>query len=526
MWRPTTFDAALGMGAVAVAGALTVVTSQGLPELVFYSVMLTVLAFVVRIVLRAARLAATERTRAAELVGIPLDAAALAAVQEERRRLAEDIASSLREALTRIRTEAAAVADHDPVRSLLRIHEEAQRATSDLRRHLGLLRQPEDNAPPARADLEAHRGRAPRRDLVLGVALTALAVVESAAYSVTEGPADWSRWSVVLSALAASTVVARTAALPAAASGCGVLYVLGAVAGTPVVNGFWSVGAVGLLVWSIATRMRPTRAELMAGAVLVTAVGVSGWVADRDNVAIMLVMLTIAALAGLAVRRGRLRQAVAHGIASSREQELRSAARTAVRAERAVFARELHDVVSHAVGLIAVQAGAAQVSWPDDPETVRRAVAVIDATAVSALAELGRQQPEVRPQRSLDDLRALVGRIRAAGTPVDLTVVGEPSADAAVVAYRVVQESLTNVVRHAPGAGVQVAITCDARRMVVRVVDDGPGPDGAGGRGYGLVGLAERVGFAGGTLECGSGAGGTGFRVEAVLPVHVDTVST
>jgi signal transduction histidine kinase len=525
VWRPTTFDAALGMGAVAVAGALTVVESRGLPELLFYSVILMVLAYVVRIAFRAGRLARTERVRAVELVGTAPDAVALAAVQDERRRLAEDIAASLREGLTRIRVEAAAMTDHDPMPALRRIHEESQRATSDLRRHLGLLRQPPEAAPPARAGLEAHRGRAPRRDLVLGVVMVALATAESAAYSATEGPADWSWWSVVLTALAGATVVGRTVALPTAAAVCGLLYALGALLGTPIVNGFWSIGAVGVLVWTIAARPKPTRAELAACTFLVAAVGVSGWVADRENVGIMLVMLTIAALTGLAVRHGRRRQAVAHEIASAREEELRSAARTAVRAERAAFAREIHDVVSHAVGVIAVQAGAAQVSWPDDPETVRRAIAVIDATAVSALAELDRLQPEVRPQRSLEDLRALVGRIRAAGTAVDLTMVGEPPTEAAVVVYRVVQESLTNVVRHAPGAEVHVAITCDAKRTVVRVVDDGPGPDGAGGRGYGLIGLAERVGFAGGTLETGSDPGGTGFSVEAVLPVHADAVT-
>ena len=190
-----------------------------------------------------------------------------------------------------------------------------------------------------------------------------------------------------------------------------------------------------------------------------------------------------------------------------------------------MFARELHDVVSHAVGVIAVQAGAAEVSWPDDPETVRRAIAVIDATALSALAELDRLQPEVRQQRSLEDLWALVGRIRAAGTEVELTMVGEPPPDAVVVVYRVVQESLTNVVRHAPGAGVHVAITCDASRTMVQVVDNGPGPEGSSDRGYGLIGLAERVRFAGGTLEIGRGPGSTGFRVEAILPMHVDAVT-
>lgn len=525
MWRPTTFDAAIVLGAVAVAGALTVLQSQGLPELLFYSVMLAVFAHVGRIALGAWRLARTERDRAAELVSTVPGAVALAAVQDERRRLAEDIVSSLREGLTRIRSEATAVPDHDPSTALQRIHEESQRATSELRRHLGLLRPSAESPPPVRTGMARVTGRPPRRDLVLGVTMSALAAVEGAAYSATEGPADWSWWSVVLSALAGATVVGRTVALPTAAAVCGVLYALGAVLGTPIVNGLWSIGAVGVLVWTIAARPKPAREELAAGTFLVAAIGVSGWVADRDNVGIMLAILGVAALAGFTVRHGRRREATAHEIAAAREKELRSAAQSAVLAERAAFAREIHDVVSHAVGVIAVQAGAAQVSWPHDPETVRRAIAVIDATAVSALAELDRLEPEVRPQRSLEDLRALVRRIRAAGTAVELTMAGELPTDAGVVVYRVVQESLTNVVRHAPGATVHVGIHCDARRTVVRVVDDGPGPDGAGGRGDGLIGLGERVGFAGGTLESGSGPGGTGFSVEAVLPVHVETVT-
>lgn len=172
----------------------------------------------------------------------------------------------------------------------------------------------------------------------------------------------------------------------------------------------------------------------------------------------------------------RSRQSFAHEIAASREEELRSAARAAVQAERVVFAREFHDIVSHAVGVIAVQAGAAQVSWPHDPGTVSRAMAVIEATAVSALSELDCLPPKVHPQRSPEDLQGLVERIRAAGTVVDMTMAGEPTTSTADVVYRVVQESLTNVVRHAPGAAVHVAICYDTGRTVVRVVDDGPGP--------------------------------------------------
>lgn len=523
MWRPTTLDTAIGLGVVAAAGALTVLTSDGLPELLFYAVMLGLLVFVGRIAVRAWRLAGAERVRAADLVGTAPGAVALAAVRDERQRLSDAIASSLRESLTRIRTEATA-ASEDPSASVGRIHEECQRATSELRRHLGLLREPAEVPPPVRTGAKTHTGRAPRRDLVLGGAMTVLAAAESLAYLMTEGLANWSWWSVALTALAGATVVGRTVALPAGATVCAALFALGAIAGTPVTSGFWLVGSVGLMVWTIAARPRPTRAELTAGAALLASVGVSGWVADPENVGIVLVILGVAVLAGLAVRRQRRREVSAHEIAASREEELRSAADTAVRAERAVFARELHDVVSHAVGVIAVQAGAAQVSWPRDPESVRRAIGVIDSTATSTLAELARLGP-VRHQRSRQDLRSLVGRVRAAGTTVDLTVAGEPTPEAGAVVYRVVQEALTNVVRHAPGARVEVTIRSDAEHTVVRVVDNGPGPDGGGGRGYGLIGLAERVGFVGGTFTSGNGPGGTGFSVEAILPVHAGAVA-
>src|SRR5690606_32915345 len=254
------FHAVIVLGAVLVAGALTVTQSQGLPELLFYSVLLAVFAHVVRIALRAWRLARTERDRAAELVGTAADAVALAAVQDARRRLAQDIMSSLREGLTRIHGEATTVADHDLSVSLQRIHEECQRATSELRRHLGLLRQPDESPPQVRTGFEERIGSAPRRDLLLGTAMMALAAVESAAHSATEGPGAWSWWSVALSALAGATVVGRTVALSMAAAACGLLYALGAVLATPVVSGFWTVGTVGVLVWTIAAQPKPTRA--------------------------------------------------------------------------------------------------------------------------------------------------------------------------------------------------------------------------------------------------------------------------
>src|SRR4029079_10667409 len=180
--------------------------------------------------------------------------------------------------------------------------------------------------------------------------------------------------------------------------------------------------------------------------------------------------------------------------ADDRETELQLAAASAVNAERRTFARELHDVVSHAVGLIAVQSGAAEVAWPVDPSGTRESLRVIGTTASGALAELNRLSPDrSATTRTVRDLPALVERIRSAGTSVELDADLDEEAVLAPEVFRTVQEALTNVVRHAPGASARVLITGTAEETLVRVFDDGTPDTPSPQRGYGLVGLAERV---------------------------------
>ena len=193
-------------------------------------------------------------------------------------------------------------------------------------------------------------------------------------------------------------------------------------------------------------------------------------------------------------------------------------------AERTAFAREIHDTVSHAVGLIAVQAAAAEVSWPGDPAVTRQALGVITATATAALADLDRLPPDrpTRPRRPAD-LAELIDRIRAGGTPVrvvGLELIPRARLD---VAYRVLQESLTNMLRHGDGASAEVAVRLDDDLRIM--IDDDGATEAPTGRGYGLIGLAERVGFAGGTVRAGPGSGG-GYRVEVTLPPAADRVVT
>jgi len=162
-----------------------------------------------------------------------------------------------------------------------------------------------------------------------------------------------------------------------------------------------------------------------------------------------------------------------------------------------------------------MQAAAAQVSWPSDPDTALEALDTIDQTASHALADLGRVLPDGTAEAH-HDLGALVDRIRATGTDVALIRHGTATVDA--VLYRIVQEGLTNAVRHAPGAPVEVVIDATGDGVRARVADDGPGPQAGSSRGFGLVGLAERIQLQGGTLRTGPGPDGRGYVLEATLP--------
>jgi signal transduction histidine kinase len=199
---------------------------------------------------------------------------------------------------------------------------------------------------------------------------------------------------------------------------------------------------------------------------------------------------------------------------------LRAAAAEAVASERRLMARELHDIVSHAVSVIAVQGGAAELSWPIDPSTARRAMEVIGTVAEQTVAELGKLPPgRTAANHNLADLRALVDRMRAAGLKVTLELTGTTSSPVPDTVYRVVQEALTNALRHAPGSHVDVRIDRRAADLItVRVTDDGPGSAAESRRGYGLIGLAERLRQAGGTLATRSTPEVPGFEVTAVLP--------
>lgn len=525
MRRPEPSDLAL-VATVAALTALLVVQdpAAGIAEWVFGTVVLSLAGFVIKSAVVAGRGARAERARVRQLQASRPDEIARDAIHEERRRLSSEIVVALRRTMAEVLAETQGVDAADPLPALRRIHLRTQLATSELRRHLGLLRSP---VPAETRIVEgvADAGVVPRRDLALAAGLTALAVTETTWYLLVEGPQAWLPWTPVLSALAAACVAYRTAAPAAASIACAAVFVIGSLLGYPVVGGFWIFGTVGSLVWGVTARARMAARELSSGALLVGAVVWTLYVSDPENLPVVVAMMSVAAAGGLVVSMARRREARAHTSALAHEVELLTAKHEAVNAERIGFARDLHDVVSHAVGLIALQSSAAQVSWPRDPDGVFRCVAVISATARATLEELDQLGlDDCGHEPGVEDLDALVTRIRASGGSVDLTVVGDLPTTCGAVVHRVLQESLTNAVRHAPGAAVCASVSCDEHYVVVRVSDAGPGPGPYAARGYGLVGLAERVALAGGSLTTGVGPEG-GFLVEAVLPASNQVVS-
>jgi signal transduction histidine kinase len=216
--------------------------------------------------------------------------------------------------------------------------------------------------------------------------------------------------------------------------------------------------------------------------------------------------------------------------ATQLERDREEASRAAVAHERARIARELHDLVAHGLAVTVLQAQAAQRVLADDPAAARRSLVSIETLGRQGLAELRRllglldergEASPLDPAPTLARLDELVEQVREAGLPVTLKVQGSRSdvpAGVDLSAYRIVQESLTNALKHAgEGARVDLSLTYRPDELEIVVADDGPAVTTLPGTGRGLIGMRERVGLYGGTLEAGRRQEG-GFEVRVLMP--------
>jgi signal transduction histidine kinase len=291
------------------------------------------------------------------------------------------------------------------------------------------------------------------------------------------------------------------------------------------------VGAVVALytVSAHCDRKTAVRSGLATGALLIPTLLFSptsgGGVAYAVPVA---ALLAIAWVVGdnLRTRRAYLREV--EDKAERLEREREQNARQAAADEQARIARELHDVIAHNVSVMVVQAAAAGDVFDSQPAKARQALASIEHTGREALTELRRLLGAVRtddgkvPQPGLGRLPALIDQVRAAGLDVDLTTEGDLRQlplGIDLSAYRIVQEALTNTLKHANARRAEVVLRYADEEFAIDVTDDGRGPTANGDQGHGLIGMRERVSLYDGDLTAGPRAEG-GFKVSARFPIE------
>ena len=369
--------------------------------------------------------------------------------------------------------------------------------------------------------------RPPLVDALIAAAFVSATIAEALVSDTTRAPAIH-----VLLAAPAMAALAWRRRFPLAVAA---LVVLANFAINPD-GDFTTLLAIVLAAYSVGAESAPPRNWLGLAAMAVPLLGV--FVAQGiqpSDVGALIVFLVGPWAVGVALRQrsSRAAEAIERAARLEREREIDTAAAAAE--ERARIARELHDIVSHSISVIAIQTQAVRRRL--GPEHAREAedLSAVETTARQALAEMRRlfgvlrsdgDSPALAPQPGLGELDRLLEQIRAAGLPVALEVEGDPVAlppGADLAAFRIVQEGITNALRHAGARSATVRLHYGGEELEVVVEDDGTGPNGTpSGGGHGLVGIRERVSLYGGSVEAGAREGG-GFRLMARLPVRERT---
>jgi signal transduction histidine kinase len=464
------------------------------------------------------------------------------AVARERQRMAGEIHDAIAHGVGEMVLQASGaeeVLERDPQRArkaLAAVQHTGREAVNELRAALSILRSDDEPLPLWHDEVELDPAATPRTrswrmflDAGLALAVLALGIVyalDAAAVAGQRAPA------LLLQLLAAAAVVLRgprpLVALPLAVVAYGgEALLIDGDAGSPA-----TIGALLLTTYSAAARADRrggiATAFLALGAPAAIGLAVAG--ADAADVLLPVAIFAIPWLAGRAVAAYR-RQGEELGVLAQRLARERDAlARLAALDERARVARELHDSVAHAISVMVLQAGAADQVLDTETEQARasmRAIQDVGRDALDHLATLlGLLQatddpPPLAPRPGLADLERLLAAVRRAGLPVRLRTIGEPEPLPATLdgaAYRVIQEALTNALKHSGAAPTDVTVRFSADGVHIDIVDAGASSPQTPTGGHGLAGMRERVARHGGLLHAGPGAGGSGFAVSAFLP--------
>jgi signal transduction histidine kinase len=369
-------------------------------------------------------------------------------------------------------------------------------------------------------------------DVLIVIMAIEMAVETAIRYGAPNGPTSPRWFAVPAAALIALPLLARRRFPFAAPAALWVVaLVISFVDGRLVV--FTTAATVAGLIAAFLLGNLPDRAQARTGLVVVLGAAVilmyNSPSHTTGELVIVPALFFVGWLAGFALRQRAAQAEEAEDRAARAERERAVATRIAVAEERARIARELHDVVAHSVSVMVLQVGAVRHRLPQSLSEDREALQDVEKAGRGALAEMRHllgamrdgEDVELAPQPGLDSLDALVERVGRAGLSARLHVEGDavelPRA-VELSAYRIVQEGLTNSLKHANASRADVTVRYGAKDLELEVRDDGAGTSSGDGLGHGLVGIGERVKIYGGEMSAGAGAEG-GFVLTARLPL-------
>jgi signal transduction histidine kinase len=527
----------------AIAGTALLLASVELGELLFGGAHYGFIALVVAVPAVSGVAVRRYRARSRQLAALTarlereLGASARLAVAEERRRIARELHDASAHAVSRMVVQAAGaerVLPSAPERArgaLLAVQETGREAIAELRHTLRILRTEDAPAPPPpAADVAAAAETAPR---VIAWPAWADPLLALGLVWAVDGAVLWDGSSAAI----AAAVVTGAAIVLRRRHPLGALTLAVAAEVALLATGYGDraespLVAILVSLYSLASAA-PSRRAWVAAVVAIGIVSVALVAAGgADAVVEILFFCAAACAAGLAVRTSRRQAERLQVLAERLARERDARARLAVIDERARVARELHDSVAHAISVMVLQAGAAERVLDAAPERARAAARAIEDHGRQALGELhellgvlgaDEDAGPRAPQPSLTRLDALIDQVGRGGLPVELHVTGDPAplpVGLDLSAYRIIQEALTNTLKHAAATHTTVTLDYTPEALTVEILDDGAGARDRPGEtaGHGLIGMRERVALYRGELHAGPRPR-AGYAVRAQLPL-------